>query len=71
MKAGRLHSISYILEKLNQGQSSVEVRTYVKLDIGVSIEKIWDRIFMETKAYIEGFWEEAAEEFQAEEEDLV
>lgn len=53
-KPGKLFSVSYVIEeKESEAKVGVKVRTYVCLDIGVTVEKVWERILNETKSYFE------------------
>lgn len=52
-KLGKLFSVSYIIEETIGQKTIVRVRTYTCLDIGVTIEKVWERILSETKSYIQ------------------
>ena len=40
-KAGRIHSISYIKEGNSKGEVFVRVKTYINVDIGTNLDKIW------------------------------
>lgn len=58
-KLGKLFSISYIIEDKVEEGVRLRVRTYTSLDIAVPVDKIWERLMNELKAYIEELWEEA------------
>ena len=65
-KTGRIHSISYIKEGNSNGEVFVKVKTFVNVDIGTNLEKIWEKIFVDTKAYIESLWEDATDNYEEE-----
>jgi hypothetical protein len=38
---------------MEEGRTYVKIRTYISLDINVGIEKVWEKILIETRTYIE------------------
>lgn len=56
--------MAYIIEEQkSEGKAAIKIRNYVNLDIGVTVEKVWERILNEAKGYYEEIWEEAANNY--------
>ena len=59
-----MFSVAYIIEEQkSEGKAAIKIRNYVNLDIGVTVEKVWERILNEAKGYYEEIWEEAANNY--------
>lgn len=59
-RTGKLFSVSYIKEEIRseEGITCIKIRTYINLDINVGIEKVWEKILIESRAYIEDLWQQ-------------
>ncbi len=54
MKNGKLYSVAYLIEEKDKDNNkcNLKIRTYLALDIGVTVDKVWEQILQETKNYI-------------------